>query len=354
MEYPNPTEITESNIGGLMEKPVVTYVKMTGTLSVSGNYYNIEFPFETSYTGSISGPNADLNAGSYDGQMVTVEGYFVNNGSKNGGGRYFTVVATKLTPDSSTPIVTFTTQPATFAATSPEAQTLNYTAANLGSSEVTFTLTGANTDKFTVVKYDDKSVTVNALGDNTTDAAYTATLAAQVDGKTLASVELKQNGVGGSTTGGFESMASFISNGGQYDNPCGLGDGATANGEPASGFKVGTGSKSGVFESAAVGVTGDKTLGFYAVAWKGKKATLYIKVNNGGTINGTSTFELNADDGATGNPAFTLKEIGEDDYYTVSISGLTAESTISFSTSENFAIEGNTNGRAIVCGVQLF
>ncbi|MCI7139962.1 DUF5689 domain-containing protein [Alistipes sp.] len=354
VEYPNPTEITESNIGGLMEKPVVTYVKMTGTLSVSGNYYNIEFPFETSYTGSISGPNADLNAGSYDGQMVTVEGYFVNNGSKNGGGRYFTVVATKLTPDSSTPIVTFTTQPATFAATSPEAQTLNYTAANLGSSEVTFTLTGANTDKFTVVKYDDKSVTVNALGDNTTDAAYTATLAAQVDGKTLASVELKQNGVGGSTTGGFESMASFISNGGQYDNPCGLGDGATANGEPASGFKVGTGSKSGVFESAAVGVTGDKTLGFYAVAWKGKKATLYIKVNNGGTINGTSTFELNADDGATGNPAFTLKEIGEDDYYTVSISGLTAESTISFSTSENFAIEGNTNGRAIVCGVQLF
>lgn len=353
VEYPNPTEITESNIGGLMEKPVVTYVKMTGTLSVSGNYYNIEFPFETSYTGSISGPNADLNAGSYDGQMITVEGYFVNNGSKNGGGRYFTVVATKITPDTSNPIVTFTTQPTTFAASNPEPQTLTYTVTNVEASAVEFVVEGTNADKFTAEK-SGETVVVKAVGDNTTDAAYTATLVAKVNGETLASVDLKQNGVGGSTTGGFESMASFISNGDQSSNPCGLGDGATANGEPASGFKVGTGSKSGVFESAAVGVTGDKTLGFYAVAWKGKKATLYIKVNNGGTINGTSTFELNADDGATGNPAFTLKEIGEDDYYTVSISGLTAESTISFSTSENFDTEGSSNGRAIVCGVQLF
>lgn len=353
VEYPNPTEITESNIGGLMEKPVVTYVKMTGTLSVSGNYYNIEFPFETSYTGSISGPNADLNAGSYDGQMVTVEGYFVNNGSKNGGGKYFTVVATKITPDSSTPIVTFTSTPEPFAASNPEPQTITYTVANVDASAVSFAVEGTNADKFTAEKSGD-AVVVKAVGDNTTDAAYTATLVAKVNGETLASVDLKQNGVGGSTSNGFESMAQFISNGDQYSNPCGLGDGATANGEPASGFKVGTGSKSGVFESAAVGVTGDKTLGFYAVAWKGKKATLYIKVNNGGTINGTSTFELNADDGATGNPAFTLKEIGDDDYYTVSISGLTAESTISFSTSENFATEGNSNGRAIVCGVQLF
>lgn len=191
VEYPNPTEITESNIGGLMEKPVVTYVKMTGTLSVSGNYYNIEFPFETSYTGSISGPNADLNAGSYDGQMVTVEGYFVNNGSKNGGGRYFTVVATKLTPDSSTPIVTFTTQPTTFAASNPEPQTITYTVANVDASAVSFAVEGTNADKFTAEKSGD-AVVVKAVGDNTTDAAYTATLVAKVNGETLASVDLKQ------------------------------------------------------------------------------------------------------------------------------------------------------------------
>lgn len=353
VEYPNPTEITASNIGGLMEKPVVTYVKMTGTLSVSGNYYNIEFTFDSNYTGSISGPNSDLKADSYKDQMITVEGYFVNNGSKNGGGKYFTVVATKITPDTSTPVVTFTTQPTAFAATNPEPQTLNYTVANVEASAVEFKIEGTNADKFAYEK-SGETVIVKANGDNTSDAAYTATLVAQVSGKTVASVDLKQNAAGGATTAGFESMAPFISSGDQYANPCGLGEGATANGEPASGFKMGTSSKSGAFESTAVGVTGDKTLGFYAVAWKGKKATIYVKVNNGGTIDGTSSFELNADNGATGNPAFTLQEIGDDDYYTVKISGLTAESTISFSTSENFTVEGNSNGRAIVCGVQLF
>lgn len=353
VEYPNPTEITESNIGGLMEKPVVTYVKMTGTLSVSGNYYNIKFTFDSNYTGSISGPNADLNAGSYDGQMITVEGYFVNNGSKNGGGRYFTVVATKITPDTSNPIVTFTTQPTTFAASNPEPQTLTYTVTNVEASAVEFVVEGTNADKFTAEK-SGETVVVKAVGDNTTDAAYTATLVAKVNGETLASVDLKQNGAGGSTAKGFESMAQFISDGSTTSNPGSLGDETTANGETASGFKLGTSSKSGAFESAAVGVTGDKTLGFYAVAWKGKKATLYIKVNNGGTINGTSTFELNANDGASGNAPFTLQELGDNDYYTVSISGLTAESTISFSTSENFTVDGTSNGRAIVCGVQLF
>lgn len=353
VEYPNPTEITESNIGGLMEKPVVTYVKMTGTLSVSGNYYNIKFTFDSNYTGSISGPNADLNAGSYDGQMITVEGYFVNNGSKNGGGRYFTVVATKITPDTSNPIVTFTTQPTTFAASNPEPQTITYTVTNVEASAVEFAIEGTNADKFTYEK-SGETVVVKAVGDNTTDAAYTATLVAKVNGETLASVDLKQNGAGGSTAKGFESMAQFISDGSTTSNPGSLGDETTANGETASGFKLGTSSKSGAFESAAVGVTGDKTLGFYAVAWKGKKATLYIKVNNGGTINGTSTFELNANDGASGNAPFTLQELGDNDYYTVSISGLTAESTISFSTSENFTVDGTSNGRAIVCGVQLF
>lgn len=352
VEYPNPTEITESNIGGLMEKPVVTYVKMTGTLSVSGNYYNIKFTFDSNYTGSISGPNADLNAGSYDGQMITVEGYFVNNGSKNGGGKYFTVVATKITPDTSNPIVTFTTQPTTFAASNPEPQTLTYTVTNVEASAVEFVVEGTNADKFTAEK-SGETVVVKAVGDNTTDAAYTATLVAKVNGKTLASVDLKQNGAGGSTAKGFESMAQFISDG-STTNPGSLGDETTANGEAASGFKLGTSKMSGAFESAAVGVTGDKTLGFYAVAWKDKKATLYIKVNNGGTINGTSTFELNANDGASGNAPFTLQELGDNDYYTVSISGLTAESTISFSTSENFTVDGTSNGRAIVCGVQLF
>lgn len=170
------------------------YVKLTGVLGISeGTSYN-------TYTLDVAGLSEVKNItfaygldsyyeGLKDGDVVEATGFALGYDTSSS---KLNIMLTDIKADTSTPIVTFTTQPATFAATSPEAQTLNYTAANLGSSEVTFTLTGANTDKFTVVKYDDKSVTVNALGDNTTDAAYTATLAAQVDGKTLASVELKQ------------------------------------------------------------------------------------------------------------------------------------------------------------------
>ena len=105
-------------------------------------------------------------------------------------------------------------------------------------------------------------------------------------------------------------MSQFISTGDQYANPCGLGDGATANGNNASGFKMGSGSKAGVFTSGAVGVTGDKKLGFYAVAWKGKKATIYVKVDNG-SVDGESSFAINANETATGNPPFKLTGLND-------------------------------------------
>lgn len=149
-------------------------------------------------------------------------------------------------------------------------------------------------------------------------------------------------------------MSQFISTGDQYANPCGLGDGATANGNNASGFKMGSGSKAGVFTSGAVGVTGDKKLGFYAVAWKGKKATIYVKVDNG-SVDGESSFAINANETATGNPPFKLTGLNDADYYVVSLKGLTAASTVSISTSPNFAADADKNtGRAVICGVQLF
>lgn len=149
-------------------------------------------------------------------------------------------------------------------------------------------------------------------------------------------------------------MSQFISTGDQYANPCGLGDGATANGNNASGFKMGSSSNAGVFTSGAVGVTGDKKLGFYAVAWKGKKATIYVKVDNG-SVDGESSFAINANETATGNPPFKLTGLNDADYYVVSLKGLTAASTVSISTSPNFAADADKNtGRAVICGVQLF
>ena len=114
---------------------------------------------------------------------------------------------------------------------------------------VTFAIEGTNADKFSLGAKTDNTIVVSAKGDNASTAAYTANLVAKVAGATVATVALKQAAPasGEDTKGTFTSMSQFISTGDQYANPCGLGDGATANGNNASGFKMGSGSKAGLY-----------------------------------------------------------------------------------------------------------
>ena len=198
-----PTEVTAENIAGMMTAPKVTYVKMTGTLS-AGEFINLKFLFESEYTGSISAPNDDLNASSFDGKVVDVEGWFVNNGSVKNTGTYFTVVARKVTENASVASGSFTSQPQTFAATDPEAQTLTYEA-NDAAGTVTFEITGTNADKFSVTT-ELGSVKVSAKGNNESEAAYTATLVMKAaDGTVLDQVTLMQTAP---STGGDPTVIS--------------------------------------------------------------------------------------------------------------------------------------------------
>lgn len=185
--------ITADNIGGYMTKPVVTFIKMTGTLVKSGNYYNVEFPFESNYKGSISSPNAALNIDTYVGNIVDIEGWFVNNGNKGGTGTYFTVVATKVDNNTEIPVLKFTSTPKAFLGNNPEPQTITFTTQNIAADAlVEFTFTGENADKFDVQKEGDNSVTIKAVGNNTSDADYTATLVASLEGTTLATLAVEQ------------------------------------------------------------------------------------------------------------------------------------------------------------------
>lgn len=331
----------------LENKAVYKYVKYNGEFTVSGSYYNVVIAGTTT-KGSVAYGKPEW--ASFNGKPVTVEGWLLG-----GTANYLQTMATSVTVDSSTPIVEISA-PQQFAATSPAAQTLNYTVTNTTASAVTFAIEGTNADKFSLGAKTDNTIVVSAKGDNASTVAYTANLVAKVAGATVATVALKQAAPasGEDTKGTFTSMSQFISTGDQYANPCGLGDGATANGNNASGFKMGSSSKAGVFTSGAVGVTGDKKLGFYAVAWKGKKATIYVKVDNG-SVDGESSFAINANETATGNPPFKLTGLNDADYYVVSLKGLTAASTVSISTSPNFAADADKNtGRAVICGVQLF
>ena len=74
---------------------VAEYIQFTGTLKKSGNYYNVEIDGVDPATkqGSIVYPVDALDAASFDGQAITVTGYF--NGI-SGGGKYINVIATKV------------------------------------------------------------------------------------------------------------------------------------------------------------------------------------------------------------------------------------------------------------------
>lgn len=71
------------------------YIQFTGTLGVSGNYYNVVFEGDDIgiKLGSIVCPIDELDAKSFDGQVITVTGYF--NGLSSGG-KFINIIATEI------------------------------------------------------------------------------------------------------------------------------------------------------------------------------------------------------------------------------------------------------------------
>ena len=330
--------------------PVCTEIAFQGNLAVSGNYVNVTIPGASTAIGSIKYIDNSTVA-AYDGRDVLVKGYFVGTSSN----KYVNVL----------PYSVEETNPSTDPEMTVDPASLSFPAAG---GEKSVTVTTRNADGCTIeasadnakfsVSVSGTTVTV-AAGENTSESAINATLTVKLmkSGSAVVTrtVALTQSGVssGNDTKGTYTSMDIFTST--KDDSPSAsytLGNSTTFNGMEASGVKLGTSSKSGYFTSQAVGVTGSKKLSFYAVAWKGKSATLYVRVNGGGSVTSDGT-ALVANDGATGNPPFTIT-VSDSDYYTLDVTGLTASSTITFSTSPNFANESSSASRAVVAGIQLY
>ena len=97
VEHPTSTDITAS--ASEYAATVAEYVKLSGTLTVSGNYYNIAINGVDPEVlqGSITYPVDELNAKNFDGKAITVTGYFNGiNTNKNTGVKYINVIATKI------------------------------------------------------------------------------------------------------------------------------------------------------------------------------------------------------------------------------------------------------------------
>lgn len=195
------TEVNSANLDELMtaEAVAITYVKFTGTLSISGTYYNVVFPFETNYQGSLYYPDAEaLGLAAFDGRQINIEGWFTSISNSGGNPKYLNVVATKVSSASEAPYIT-ADETASFVAAG-ETKIISFLTDNLGSNQVFAEISGDGAGQFSVGKISAESITVTAV-ENTETTAKTATLtlyiAASEGGEHLAeaTVALTQAGV---------------------------------------------------------------------------------------------------------------------------------------------------------------
>ncbi|WP_302251600.1 BACON domain-containing carbohydrate-binding protein [uncultured Alistipes sp.] len=347
----NPVQKDGAAMDALLSgTPVCTEIAFQGNLAVSGNYVNVTIPGASTAIGSVKYIDNSTVA-AYDGKDVIVKGYFVGTSS----GKYVNVLPYSVEEANPSTDPQMTVDPAS----------LSFAAAG---GEKSVTVTTRNADGCTIEASSDNAqfevsvsgTTVKVVAkENTSESKIEGTLTVKLmkagSAVVTKTVALTQSGVssGNDTKGTYTSMDIFTCT--EDDSPSAsytLGNSTTFNGMEASGVKLGTSSKSGYFTSQAVGVTGSKKLSFYAVAWKGKSATLYVRVNGGGSVT-SNGMALTANDGATSNPPFTIT-VSDSDYYTLDVTGLTASSTITISTSPNFTNESSSAPRAVVAGIQLY
>ena len=115
-------------------------------------------------------------------------------------------------------------------------------------------------------------------------------------------------------------------------------------------LKLGTSSAIGSWSSSVLQAGANK-LSFFTVGWTGKKGQLTVLIENGGTFEGGATSKVIALDGKTAgaanNSPFTITP-ADTDFYEYAISGITASSTIKFTT------EGaSSDKRAIIFGINI-
>lgn len=81
-----------------VENEYAYYAKMTGTVAVSGNYYNFNIPGAETAVGSIYGATDELKAQLSDGMECTIYGYFFSISKSGGAPKYVNIIVTSVEP----------------------------------------------------------------------------------------------------------------------------------------------------------------------------------------------------------------------------------------------------------------
>ena len=157
--------------------------------------------------------------------------------------------------------------------------------------------------------------------------------------------------------GAYESDSAFVCSSDNSTNAVYSLKNTTIAGNAVTGFKLGKSKQQGKFTSGAVSVTGTKYLNFYAGAWNGTTATLYVRVDGGVA----QSVNLAGNVGAHDNAPYTNPELSfaDSDHFSLQFEGLTESSKVEFSTNADFALTTHSGKapdiapRVIVCGVKL-
>ncbi len=335
---PTPAVYTAANVNELLGQTVPSYIQYEGKLKHSGNYFNVEIE-GTQIIGSVSNPMGDIKAllDANDGATIKVTGYYVG---MTGNNVYMNTMATAvevIKQAEETPEV------------APTVATVDKFL-QAAEDDTWYQLTGkiSNVKSTVYGNFDlvDETGSVYVYG-------LTATKVASND-KSYATLGLKEGDVvtlvgkrtsykGSPQVGGPAYYVSHVvgenpGEGGEVTPPAGgsgqydpqgitwtLGDGAydissspsqtgTVNGvELGNVLKLGKGSAVG---SATLHIpAGTKKVGAYIIAWKGKTAT-NLKFSVGGTE--VMSMTPKANDGATGNPPYTIT-VTDSDWYEMDV-----------------------------------
>lgn len=91
--YPTPTTMDGAALDSYVSSPSVQYVTYTGTLEISGSYYNVTVDGAETAIGSISYPVSGIVDSDLSGQEVTVTGYLIGS---SGSSTYANTMATSV------------------------------------------------------------------------------------------------------------------------------------------------------------------------------------------------------------------------------------------------------------------
>lgn len=174
--YPTATDITDTfaDYAGTTAE----YISFTGTLAVSGNYYNVNVAGVTSKQGSVSFPSDPSVL--VNGKNVKLTGYY--NGASGSGGKYINIILVSVEPV----VATTTLSVADIEVKEGQDKSIVPTV-NPSNAVITYALKNASDSEFVTV--DNSTAKVHGVKKTTTPVVVVATVAA-VDGEyTAASVE---------------------------------------------------------------------------------------------------------------------------------------------------------------------